>query len=350
MLTPLNPLPSFQTPFNGRLEAGERTIRNKGATKQNNTMKHETKVKDIQALITANRAAKRATTQRNAAKAAAERAIDYGVSNAPDVMVAIKASREAMTAKNEAEKAFAGLLRERRTMAQSAVTMAMEIGKQAARLGDSYSGDTGYGASWGDKAWAETSTDRGEQYSRKCTYRKTDASHHVTLDPSGVPCLVENEALRQCSIRDGLHLIALFPDSSCVWVRNKGKAIVSERGWIAGNASVCYHSTESMAHATRGFERKLAIHNRQQLLARQAAKIERRARLITRLCGSAVATIQDAKNLGYCTPGIAAFQSTHGIGDSATLPELVRTGNQSAVALALSVARKMSQKRELATA
>jgi hypothetical protein len=318
-------------------------------TKQRNNMKHETKVKDINTLIASNKAVKRAATLRNAAKAAAERAIDYGVANAPDVASAIATARGAIAAKIEAEKAFAKLPPDRRTMAQSAVTMAMEIGKQAARLGCSYSGDTGYGASWGEKAWAETSTDKGEQYSRKCTYRKTDASHHVSMDPSGIPCLVENEALRQCSIRDGLHLIALFPDSSCVWVRNKGKAIVSESGWIAGNASVCYHSIKSADDAKRGFERKLAIHNRQQLLARQAGKIERRARLITRLCGSAVATIQDAKALGYCTPGIAAFQSTHGIGDTATLPELIRTGNQSAVALALSVARKMSQKKELAT-
>jgi hypothetical protein len=223
-------------------------------------------------------------------------------------------------------------------MAQSAVTMAMEIGKQAARLGDSYSGDTGYGASWGDKACAETSTDRGEQYSRSCTYRKTDASHHVSMEPSGVPCLVENEALRQCSIRDGLHLIALYPDSSCVWVRNKGKAIVSERGWIAGNASVCYHSTESMAHATKGFDRKLATLRREQEQRRKSHKEERRARLIARLC-SITATLQDAKSLGYCTPGIQAFQSRHGIGDTATLPQLMATNDASAVRLALHIAR-----------
>ena len=313
-------------------------------------MKHETKVKDINALIAANKAVKRAATQRTAAKAAAERAIDYGTANAPDVMVAIQSARGAIAAKQEAEKAFAKISPDRRNMAQSAITMALEIGKQAARLGESYSGDTSYGASWGETASAETTTDRGEQYSRSCTYRKTDACHHVTIDPSGIPCLVENEALRQCSIRDGLHLIALFPDSSCVWVRNKGKAIVSENGWVAGNASVCFHSLKSADDAKKGFERKLAIHERQQKLARAAGKIERRARLIARLCGSAVATIQDAKNLGYCTPGIAAFQSAHGIGDSATLPELVRTGNHSAIALALSVARKLSQKKELATA
>jgi hypothetical protein len=301
-------------------------------------MKHETKVKDIQSLIAANKAEKRAATQRNAAKAAAERAIDYGVANAPDVMVAIATAREAIAAKNQTEKAFAGLPRERRTMAQSAITMAMEIGKQAARLGCSYSGDTSYGASWGEKACAETSTDKGEQYSRKCTYRKTDASHHVSMDPSGVPCLVENEALRQCSIRDGLHLIALYPDSSCVWVRNKGKAIVSESGWIAGNASVCYHSTESKEHATMGFERKLATLRREQEQRRKSHKEERRARLIARLC-SITATLQDAKSLGYCTPGIQAFQSRHGIGDTATLPQLMATNDASAVRLALHIAR-----------
>lgn len=301
-------------------------------------MKHETKVKDIQALIAANKAVKRAATQRNAAKAAAERAIDYGTANAPDVALAITTARGAIAAKIEAEKAFAKLPPDRRTMAQSAVTMALEIGKQAARLGDSYSGDTSYGASWGDKASAETTTDRGEQYSRSCTYRKTDACHHVNLDPSGIPCLVENEALRQASIRDGLHLIALFPDGSCVWVRNKGKAIVSESGWIAGNGQACYHSTESMAHATKGFERKLAALRREQEQKRKSHKEERRARLIARLC-SITATISDAKSLGYCTPGIQAFQSRFNIGDTATLPQLMATGDASAVRLALHIAR-----------
>lgn len=71
-------------------------------------------------------------------------------------------------------------------------------------------------------------------------------------------------------------------------------------------------------------------------------KAERRARLVARLCGNVRATIADARALGYCLPGIQAFQERHGIGDEATLPELVRTGDPSAVRLALSVARKVA--------
>lgn len=302
-------------------------------------MKQETKVSDIKTLIAMSETANVATNRCNVAKASAERAIDYGVANAPDIMAAINSAREAMAAKNQAEKAFAKLPKERRTMAQSAVTMALEIGKRAASMcGSDYSGDTSYGASWGNKATAGTSTDRGEQYSRKCTFHKTNASHHVTLDPGGIPCLVENEALRLCSIRDGLHLIALYPDSSCVWVRNRGKAIVSESGWIAGNASVCFHSLKSAEDAKRGFERKLATLRREQEQQRRNQKDERRARLVARLC-SITATLQDAKSLGFCSPGIQAFQSRFNIGDSATLPQLMATKDPSAIRLALHIAR-----------
>lgn len=312
-------------------------------------MKHETKVQDIIRSIDATKAANRAS---NAAKAAASKLEQSIKGHIPpeQLQTAAIAAREADSAKNTAAAAFAKLPKERRLMAESAVKMALEIGKAAARQGSSYSGQTSYGAKWGDKASAETDTSKGDQYSRKCTYHMTNAYHFVTLDPAGVPCLVESEALRQCSARDGLHLIALYPDTSAVWVRGKGKSIVSERGWIAGNASVCYHSTKSAADAASGFKRKLAAHEKEQKLALAAGKVERRARLIARLCGEAVATIADAKRLGYCDPGIAAFQSQHGIGDTAPLPLLIRTGNAAAVSLALSIARKLSAKKELSAA
>ena len=314
-------------------------------------MKHETKVQDIIRSIDATKAANRAS---NAAKTAAARLNEtikgHIAPEHPLYVAAITEAREAESTKNAAAAAFAKLPKERRIMAESAVKMALEIGKAAARQGSSYSGDTSYGATWGNMASACTSTSKGDQYSRKCTYRMTDAYHVVTLDPAGVPCLVESEALRQRSAQDGLYLIALYPDSSAVWVRSKGKAIVSERGWIAGNASVCYHSTKSAADAAAGFKRKLAAHEREQKLARAAGKVERRARLIARLCGEAVATIADAKRLGYCDPGIKAFQDQYGVSDACPRPFLVRTGNAAAVALALSIARKLSAKKELSAA
>ena len=74
--------------------------------------------------------------------------------------------------------------------------------------------------------------------------------------------------------------------------------------------------------------------------AAQWAKDERRARLIARLCNVS-ATIADARAMGYCLPGIEAFQSQHHIGDAAPLRALLATGNPSAVRLALAVARKV---------
>lgn len=314
-------------------------------------MKHETRIKDIQttlAAATTKTAALASATTKTAALAAAERAVTYGTPNAPDVPAAIEAANAALAAATTAAAALARTPRDRRDMAAKAIEIGLTLAKAAAELGSSYSGDTKYLAKFGDAPSATTSTSRGGQYSRRCTYHKTNAAHHVTIAAAGLPLLVESEALRLCSAREGLHLIALHPDNSAVWVRSHGKAIISERGWVVGNGAMCYHSTKSADDASRGFQRKMAAHEREQKLARASAKVERRAKLIARLCAGAVATIEDARRLGYCSPGIAAFQSRHGIGDTATLPELVRTGNGPAVALALSVARRLSRKKELA--
>lgn len=238
----------------------------------------------------------------------------------------------------------------RRTLAASIITAAERIAHSVAfNLGGDYSGAVAYRTGWGTRAEACTTTTAGGQYSRRVTYRKTDATHHVTLDPLGVAALVENEPLRSASARDGLCLIALYPDGSAVWAKRHGKGIVSERGWIAGNARACYHSTKSKAHAEARFQKKLAALEKEEREARTNAKAHRRARLVARLCHGITATLADAKALGYCEPGIHAFQARHGIGETATLPQLIQTGDPSAVALALSIARKAAH-RETATA
>jgi hypothetical protein len=118
--------------------------------------------------------------------------------------------------------------------------------------------------------------------------------------------------------------------------------------------ATCYHSEYSAEHARAGLAKKRAIEKARTAyeLARTEAhaaaaaahkKQERRATLIARLCGGISATIGDAKKLGYCSPGIAAFQSRHGLGDTVPLPELIKTGNASAVALALKLARTVSR-------
>ena len=244
-------------------------------------------------------------------------------------------------AKHRAAEAFARVPKSRRDMAESTIKIALEIGKDAARQGGSYSGDTTYRASFGDAPSAQTWTEAGDKYSGRCKYSKTDATHFVTMSPAGVICLVENEALREASKRDGLHLISLMPDNSAVWVKRSGKQIASESGWCLGNGSVCYHSTKSREDCEKGLAKKLAAAEKLAREERQAKKDARRHRLIAKLCGSVIATIDDARALGYCAPGIQAFQQRHGIGDTATLPQLMATKDASAVRLALSIARKV---------
>jgi hypothetical protein len=306
-------------------------------------MKHETKTADITTTL----AARKAATRRRNTLAAVPQAIDAGES--AGLQIQINAALSARLASIQSDAALARIPAPRRTLAHETINCAEAIAQFAARLGERYSGETRYLVQWGDKADASTTTDKGDQYSRGCTYKKTDADHIVTLDPAGVSRLVEDEEIRQASARDGLPLIAYYPDGSAVWVRTKGKAIVSERGWIAGTGATCYHSVKSLADAHAKYARKVAAAQREEAARRKDRKASRRARLIARLCGGIAASISDAKALGYCEPGIRQFQARHGIGDVATLPQLVRTGNPSAVALALSIARKAGR-RELARA
>lgn len=205
-------------------------------------------------------------------------------------------------------------------------------------------------------AYAYTSTSRGAKYSSRCLYSKTDATHVVGLDPAGVPLLFDNERLTNCSRLDGLPLIALYPEHRAVWVVKKNKQIVASHGWVVYDSETdqCYHSTRSLEHAEKGLARKVSAlkKEREEQVARirasrfSPAGIEsRRVNLIARLCKGTVATLNDALSLGFCTPGIQSFQEQHRIGNTASLPDLIRTRDPSAVRLALHVARKVSAER-----
>ena len=267
-----------------------------------------------------------------------------------------------MASKNAATDAAAPLAKlppARRDLAASTAKAALEIGRRAAFFGETYSGETDCRATWSDSAFpsADTYTEKGAQYSRKCTFKKTDADHVVNVSPEWSPLLVEREELRTLSDRDGLPLIGIAEDGRCAWVKKKGKGITSEIGWIAFFGSICYHSTISQSDADKGLARKLSAARREwadeqirQLDRVKSAKEERRARLVARLCGSIVATVADARALGFCPPGIEQFQAQHGIGSSATLPSLIRTGNPSAIRLALAIARRVNRQTEAVAA
>jgi len=94
--------------------------------------------------------------------------------------------------------------------------------------------------------------------------------------------------------------------------------------------------------AERARKKRLAEIREDPVLSR---RMERFARLVTRLCCGAEATVQDARDRGYCRVGIKAFQKRYGIGNRASLRDLIETGHPAAQRLALDLARKIAAGR-----
>jgi hypothetical protein len=311
-------------------------------------MKLQTKIGDLTALLASTDATTKAAHDAERLTAA----ISTGHRD-----IAISALDISLASRGAASKAaalFAKVPLPRRDLARATKTKADALGKAAAALGERYSGATDYAVTWAVSPSASTYTAKGDRYSGRCTYKKTDASHVVRLSPEWAVLLVEREDVATLSARDGLPLIGWHADGRACWVRTKGKAITSEIGWIAHFGATCYHSTKSQKAADQGLKIKLAAMRDEweaQAVARanaaQWAKDERRARLVARLCDVS-ATIADARAMGYCLPGIEAFQSQHHIGDAAPLRALLSTGNPSAVRLALAVARKVRRTEAVA--
>ena len=313
-------------------------------------MKIQTKISDLVALIASTDATTKAAHD-------AERLTTAIATGCREIAIsALDISLASRVAATKAAALFAKVPMPRRDLARATSAKAEALGKAAVALGERYSGETDCAVKWG---WAvspsaSTYTAKGAHYSGRNAYRKTDASHVVRLSPEWAVLLVEREDVAALSARDGLPLIGWHADGRVCWVRTKGKAITEEIGWISHFGTVCYHSTKSQQSADQGLKIKLAAMRDEwaaQAVARanaaQWAKDERRARLIARMCDVS-ATIADAREMGYCLPGIEAFQSQHHIGDSAPLRALLNTGNAAAVRLALAVARKVRRTEPIA--
>ncbi len=305
-------------------------------------MKLKTKIDALQKLIAA-----------ETAKAEASKKVVFATGTlretwADDERItrAALSARVAVREEWRANGAWRALDKPRRTWAAETKKWAEDQGMLAACLGASYSGDTYPVVQWGDKSVAYTTTGYGDKYSRSCKYSKINADHIAILCAEDVVRLDEHRPIAQASAAEGLPIIGLMGDGRFVWVRRKGKAIVSENGWIGCHAGTIYHSKKSAEAAQAGAKRKAKKVERERWEALHSRKIERRARLVSRLCGKVIATIADARAMGYCEPGIESFQAKHGIGDSASLPALVRTGNPDAIRLALKLARRVSVKAQ----
>ncbi len=209
------------------------------------------------------------------------------------------------------------------------------------------SGNVEFVVEWTTAArpYAQTLSSSGEQYSRRCTFRKTDATHIVRLSPEWAAEWTQADA--EASMRDGIALVGLKTNREACWLSIKNRSLHVTQGWFVVDGANSYHSEVSLEHAKKGLEKKVAVwqkelkkRERMVLEAKDYQKTQRRVSLVARLCDGLKATIEDAKELGFCSAGIQQFQNRFGISDSATLPELVRTGDPSATRLAFHLARK----------
>lgn len=188
------------------------------------------------------------------------------------------------------------------------------------------------------RPYAQTLSSSGEQYSRRCTYRKTDATHIVRLSHEWAA--EWNPADAEASWRDGIALVGLKANREACWLEIKGRQLTVTQGWFVVEGGMSYHSEVSLEHAQKGLAKKVAVLQRELKERENYRKTQRRVSLVARLCNGLKATIADAKELGFCDVGIQQFQNRFGISDSATLPDLVRTGDPSATRLAFHLARK----------
>lgn len=252
--------------------------------------------------------------------------------------------RRAATSFDEAQAAFKKIPKQRREQAWSFVLDTETRWRRWVGLaGVNYSGETNTVITWGERPEVRTERSRGENY-RSGRYHKTDAVHRIMLDPLGVVLLRRHPEVASRSSAEGLPLLALYPDGSAVWAEHgSGKTLSFQKGWLAWEGGVLYHSTESIADARQRLGRKIKALARAEERERRDRKETRRAELVVRLCPGAKATLRDAKDLGYCEAGIEAFQRRHKIGDEASLKALLETGNQAAATLALHVARRVKR-------
>ena len=303
-------------------------------------MKRDTKIRALSRLI-----------ERDAAAAAADRSADHAAltarSRSTSKELAAKAAENAWTANQAAataDEAWKAIAKPQREYATDAASRAIALAVGAAGMGGSFSGDTDHGAAWGTETSATTTKTKGDQYSRRCTYRKTNATHRVTITPEGIVDLVDDPGMAAASAAEGLPLIAYTAATgAAVWVECRAKSLRAVPGWIASHEGTIYHSEKSREDAARGATRKASAEEREAARARKNSRAERRARLVVRLCRGAVATVSDAIAAGYCQPGIRAWQERNGIGDTAPLADLVRTGDPMATRLALDLARKVTR-------
>jgi len=256
---------------------------------------------------------------------------------------AMEETTKANAARIEAEALFAKVPAERRNLAEATWKFAEALNKTTIPY-TGYSGDEAQGLGWTELcANVSTTISKGDAYSRRCKYKKTDAFHLTLFNLAGLIGVYENLDIAAASRQDGLPLISYNPSNgAAVWVETARKRHSSVQGWIFYDPEtrLCFHSDRSAEHAQNGLKRKVKKHTAlQKEEARAAAELAEASKAIVE-AKEIFATVQEARAFGYCSPGIREFQAKHNLGDTVSLADLAATGDARAQRLAVTLWRK----------
>lgn len=246
-----------------------------------------------------------------------------------------------VAARNEvakAEDAVRKIPLMRRSQTQAMLGLSLSQAHAACLLAKNLSGHCTSSTEFGPLK-SDVRTSRGAPYGGIKKWFKTDRHIKLTIDPEGIPLLYDKAIQGN---HDGVVLVGAFPDGRVAWAQAYKSGIKVVHGYMARDTStaISYHSERSQEHADAGLAKKV----QEWRDALPDPKRDRRLRLIARLCHDTKATLKDALSAGFCKPGIESFQARFGIKNTATLPELVKTGDPSAVMLALRLAAKIGRK------
>lgn len=163
------------------------------------------------------------------------------------------------------------------------------------------------------KGWSE----QGEQYSRRCRYKKTDSVHEYTIPRNWISTVYMKDLERL----SGLVTIKAVPVMSrdgitvyeAKWVRQGvGFSLVCEAGWIAvvdGDTAHHYHGRRSAGDTFNMLRRK----TRMQLGGgRTVERMERLRQMMLRYdlgkYGGITVSLDDSYKAGNCVPGTLEFR------------------------------------------
>ncbi len=194
---------------------------------------------------------------------------------------------------------------------------ALEIDNYAFKLAEhiwekseSFSGNVTHQYKFNPYCSVRTVTSKGEQYSSRCTYRKTDATHYFKFTIDGIKNLMKlPKEVVNASWNDGLPLIAASNikgrTAECVWVKGT-KKLSDESGAIAWD----YFKDDCVIfHGKTVQSAKIGLNKKIQILVEQEKNRQRRLDGLPPLWKERI-KVSDIRPLtGWCLPGIRQWIS-----------------------------------------